>query len=188
MLLVVFVVYEVDLLSIGVEVPVGDIVEDKVNEWWEELLTEKLVVLLDVAVPLIDKLWLVDVDADSETVPDDVSDTLAVANTVPVWDALVVALRVDVIVGVLLSDKDVLLLIEWEALSVELREGDIDCDDVVVEVLEALSNVVCDTLAVKVSEALVSADEEIVSILVVVSSNVNDRVIAAVDDLDCDTL
>ena len=40
----------------------------------------------------------------------------------------------------------------------------------------------------KVSEALVSADEEIVSILVVVSSNVNDRVIADVDDLDCDTV
>ena len=97
---VVLVVYEVDLLSIGVEVPVGDIVEDKVNEWWEELLTEKLVVLLDVAVPLIDKLWLVDVVADSELVPEDVSDTLDVTDILPVWDALVVALRVDVTVGV----------------------------------------------------------------------------------------
>ena len=185
---IVLLVYEVVLLSLGEAVLVVDNVEDDVNVVLLELLGEKLVVLLVVALVLVVMLWLVDGDADIETVVEDVSDTLAVADTVPEWDALVVALRVDVIVGVLLSDRDLLLLVDWVALLAIVTDEDIDCDVVDVKEVVTLDDKVCGSLVDKVSEALMSADEEIVSILVVVSSNVNDRVIAAVDDLDCDTL
>lgn len=93
-------------LLINVEVVVAEIVEDDVNVVLLEMLGETLTVALTVVAPLIDKLWLVDGDVVIESVPEDVTDTLVVAETLPEWDALVVALWDDDTVKLRLTDKE----------------------------------------------------------------------------------
>ena len=83
-----------------------DIVGEEVNVLLLVLLGELLAVLLVVALVLVVMLWLVDGDAVIETVPEDVSDELVVADTLPVWDGLVVGLWDDDTVKLRLTDKE----------------------------------------------------------------------------------
>ena len=103
---VVFVVYDVVLLLLSVEVIVVNNVDDDVNVVLLELLRKLLAVSLAVAVELVVGLWLVDVDAVSEGVPDDVRDALVVAESLPLWDALVVVVCDDVPVASILTEKE----------------------------------------------------------------------------------
>ena len=92
LLSIVLNVCDVVPLLLNEEVVVDDIDDDHMNVVLLEPLGEKLAVLLVVALVLVVMLWLVNGDAVIERVPEDVSDTLAVADTVPEWDALDVAL------------------------------------------------------------------------------------------------